>query len=72
MYIHVNKYNIEQDLGEARKVGKDLRLDRTEGIRTSRYSVLEISVLNNKNNLIEFKNLFKFVLHVDVVYFGTE
>ena len=23
---------------------------------TSRYSVLEISVLNNKNNLIEFKN----------------
>jgi hypothetical protein len=35
---------------------------------TSRYSVLEISVLNNKNNLIEFK----FCLHVDVVYFGTE
>ena len=23
---------------------------------TSRYSVMEISVLNNKNNLIEFKN----------------
>ena len=51
-----------------------------EGIKTSRYwtyetswySVLEISVLNNKNNLIEFKNFFKFFLHVDVVYFGTE
>ena len=35
---------------------------------TSRYSVLEISVLNNKNNLIEFKNLNNFFLHVDVVY----
>ena len=36
---------------------------RTEltSIRTSRYSVLEISVLNNKNNLIEFKNIFKFL-----------
>jgi hypothetical protein len=27
---------------------------------TSRYSVLEISVLNNKNNLIVFKNFFNF------------
>ena len=26
---------------------------------TSRYSVLKISVLNNKNNLIEFKNFLK-------------
>ena len=26
---------------------------------TSRYLVLEISVLNNKNNLIEFKNFLK-------------
>jgi hypothetical protein len=55
---------------------------RLQGIRTSRdlnisvlnirdISVLEISVLNNKNNLIEFKNFFNFFLHVDV-YFGTE
>ena len=35
-------------------------------------SVLEISVLNNKNNLIEFKNCFYYLLHVDVVCFGTE
>ena len=28
---------------------------------TSRYSVLEISVLNNKNNLIEFKNFLIFL-----------
>jgi hypothetical protein len=38
------------------------------GTWTSRYSVLEISILNNKNNLIEFKNIKKFFLHVDVVY----
>ena len=29
------------------------------GTWTSRYSVPEISVLNNKNNLIEFKNFLK-------------
>ena len=29
------------------------------GTWTSRYSVLEISILNNKNNLIEFKNILK-------------
>ena len=38
------------------------------GTWTSRYSVLEISILNNKNNLIEFKNIKKKFLHVDVVY----
>jgi hypothetical protein len=38
------------------------------GTWTSRYSVLEISILNNKNNLIEFKNIKKIFLHVDVVY----
>ena len=38
------------------------------GTWTSRYSVLEISILNNKNNLIEFKNIKKNFLHVDVVY----
>ena len=35
-------------------------------------SVLEISVLNNKNNFIEFKNFLNFFLHVDIVYFGTK
>ena len=34
------------------------------GTWTSRYSVLEISILNNKNNLIEFKNIKKIFFYM--------
>ena len=68
-----NHIRLEQNLNQFSKLlntwndGSCSGLLGTEHMRhlgtrywTSRYSVLEISVLNNKNNLIEFKNLKQF------------